>query len=427
MCGDVVGDDVRRALVSAALARREDCAAIGFGRSHAAAVSGDIGLLAGADDAELAVRPRISGMMDMFKPLATAVQLGHIEVARALIARGAKVDDDDSPLDVAIRYDQEAAAGLLLDAGARPSGRTGARITATTSERLLDRLISAGLDVNDPDAGVAGRIGGIDDLTTTERIGFARRLIARGFRLDRARLLELLEEADEETLVEYDLGCAMIELAHSGGMEPDDALITFALDRLPVAALDVLARVGATFRSGAHVRSSAPDAAQKRAWLAKHGAGPSATRDTPGVMSWKDFARLDGVDLTIDTICARLIGNDRVFSDLDVQSFETEIRDEEVPATHRLDVIDKRIEYAVSWWTSQAIDDAYQKRGRVAFAALAKAIAALHGPAETSQAHQKIWVVGDRQLELSLFDQDESAENNYGRPCTEVSLRAWES
>lgn len=91
-----------------------------------------------------------------YTALHRASSLGHIEIVRFLISRGADVNsraNDETPLYIAARYGNVEIAELLIKAGADPNARDDCNSTplheaVTSGPEMIRLLVSAGADVN---------------------------------------------------------------------------------------------------------------------------------------------------------------------------------------------------------------------------------------------------------------------------------------
>lgn len=387
------------------LLARPTIASYPFHRCHVAGITGDASYLEGATLAEIDALTSIG--MQQHSVLGWAIVCDHPAIIRALIDRGAKLD---GMLDLAIERKRDALALELLDRGVALTSRTIGRLGSRTSEPLLDRLIAAGLDLGDPDSGLGAWIGGESNLTTLERMAHIQRLVARGFKLDAVAVREILEGLHPEVAATEDLGAVLVAYARTRGtLVPDRALISFALDRLPLAAVQGL---DVPIPPTTTIRAKAVEASAKKAWLA---AGGNNTSNTGGPLGWEDFARLEGGDLSVDRIVAQVVG-ETLFPELPPElSFETSIEDEDQPAIHVLGTSDDgRIDYEVQYFQGPAYDEAYQALGTALFKALVKAITARHGK-PTGPAKRKAWQAGGA-IEVSVHS------GHHDRPRTTVRV-----
>lgn len=258
---------------------------------------------------------------------------------------------DPGELRDAIRANDAARVDQLLDAGI---GLELARcaIRTTTSDEILARLLAAGVDLNaDEPLSVAFMLGNEGPLPTGVWIMHLRRLIGHGYEFGTEEVKDMLAALHPGVAAADDIAAAVIELAHARGtLVPDAALMTFALDKLPLAAVQALAAAGARYKPTAKVKAKAPEAKAKIAWLAGAAGATKAT-----TVSWEDFERLEGADLAPDTVVARVVGS-TIFPELPPgATFASEIEDDEAPATHELSVGDDgEIRYAIRYYIASS-------------------------------------------------------------------------
>jgi hypothetical protein len=329
-------------------------------------------------------------------------------------------------IDEAVNDDDEAALLKLLAAGGKPTTATQSNLGPATTDRMFTALVEAGLDLNAADGPLA-TFTGMLSISTDERLAYVRRLIGHGFALNAQQLGEMLGALHKETAAAAGGdGVALLELACERGVVPDADVIRIALEKLPVAALDVVAAAGGTFPAGARVKSTAPDAAAKKAWLAARAQPPqgkakgkakaAAAPAAEELIPWSEFARLDGADLAPALVAARLIGDGQVFPGPPSDSFETGIVDEDLPVTHEL-VVDEPLEYRIRFWMagSRAVDD-YLKHGKTMFDALLAAGKTALGKPD-GKGNRRGWEVADREVSLVSYHHYDA-----DRPYVEITL-----
>lgn len=323
-------------------------------------------------------------------------------------------------IDEAVNDDDEAALMKLLAAGGRPTTDTQSKMGPATTDRMIAALIEAGLDLNAADGPLA-TFTGMFSISTEERLAYVRRLVGHGFELNAQQVGEMLGALHKETAATAGDGVALLELARERGMVPDADLVRLVLERLPVAALDVIAAAGGTFPAGARVKSTAPDAAEKQAWLAARGKpakapakGPAkgkgratAAPEAEELIPWSEFARLDGADLSPALVVARLIGRGQVFPGAPADGFETGIVDEDLPVTHEL-VVDDSVEYRIRFWMAggRGADD-YQKHAKAMFDALLAAGKTALGKPD-GKGNRRGWELADREVSLVSYHYDDA-------------------
>jgi hypothetical protein len=326
-------------------------------------------------------------------------------------------------LDEAVDAGDEATTLKLLAAGQRPTSRTVGKVRPTTTDRVFDALRKAGLDLNDEDGAVTAWVG-MWRLSTAERVAYVKRLVAHGLTLDATRLREILESLHPDTAAEDEDGVKLIELAiEEGELESDDALVTCALDTLPLEALERLVAAGAVIPGGARVKSTAPEAAKKKKWLAAREDKPKTTGGKAAKkgakrIPWAQFARLDGKDLTRSIVCERIVGDRGVFPDAPTDSFESGIEDESLPASHDFYPGDVT-EYRVHFWMSgkSGKTDDYKDHGKAMFDALLVALTKALGK-PTRGKKDKYWDVEEREISL------EQGKYSTQRPYMTVTVRS---
>lgn len=333
-------------------------------------------------------------------------------------------------IDDAVNDDDEAALLKLLAAGGKPTTGTQSKLGPATTDRMITALIDAGLDLNAEDGPLA-TFTGMLSLDTDERLAYVRRLIGHGFALNALQLGEMLGALHKETAAAAGGdGIALLELARERGVVPDAELVRLVLERLPVAALDVVVAAGGTFPAGARVKSTAPDAAAKQAWLAARGGPAKATAkatpkgkgkgkaaaEAPEPIPWAELARLDGADLTPALVATRLFGDGQVFPGPPVDSFEAGIVDEDLPVSHDL-VVDDYLEYRIQFWMagSHAVDD-YQQHAKAMFDALLAAGKTALGKAD-GKGTRRGWELADREVSLVSYHHYDAP-----RPYVEITL-----
>jgi hypothetical protein len=329
-------------------------------------------------------------------------------------------------IDDAVNDDDEAALMTLLAAGGKPTTGTQSKLGPATTDRMITALVDAGLDLN-ADDGPLATFTGMLSISTEERLAYVRRLIGHGFALNALQLREMLGALHKEFAAGAD-GIALLALACERGVVPDAELVRLVLERLPVAALDVVVAAGGTFPAGARVKSTAPDAAAKQAWLAARGAPAKASAkpkpkgkgkaaaEAPEPIPWTELARLDGADLTPELVAARLFGDGQAFPGPPVDSFEAGIVDEDLPVSHDL-VVDDYLEYRIQFWMAGSHGvDAYQKHAKAMFDALLAAGKAALGKPD-GKGTRRGWELADREVSLVSYHHHDAP-----RPYVEITL-----
>jgi hypothetical protein len=146
----------------------------------------------------------------------------------------------------------------------------------------------------------------------------------------------------------------------------------------------------------------------------------------------KKFATYDGKKLRAETLAEELVGPDglRIIELFDREPsetellFETNIEDEELPATHdcttsfeggRVTSIEYRLHYHMEGESGGMLEK-FKKHGTDAFSQLTKALTAKYGKPSVSKPKRKEWTVDGRELVLHVTNHQND------RPCTSITL-----
>lgn len=397
---------------------------------HAAAMIGTTGAADRADargaDWGATYYYRIYGFA--MTPLALAVALDELALARTLLERGLPTaipfSDGRFPktvLSVAIAGRHHEAVRMLLAHGIAPAQWDAPPVGFDLA--TLDALIAAGLDIN------ALTINALDqpvwywahfNVREVEAlIGWLGALVARGFVIDLARLIQALdhdfEHADAEALGRalLDLGGEALaaEIADASG-EQARSLMQIAWHRLSLATLQRLVELGAP-PEVRRVKRAWHEAGAKQEWLDRRQEAPLAA-----LPSLAEFMTLSDDQLTREIVVGVLVGPGRgsalaglevggpadALDTLEVLESEADLGSPDA-ARHLLE-IDRDADGRVRG-VSYALQLVDQQRADACFDALEQAFVARLGKKgkgrKGKQARSRTWQIGERRLQIRRY------------------------